>query len=89
MSSHKIRSYKCLFHFSLTFDLRTTKLALSRARLRRQCFQSKKSYIANSNVHDGDNKSLTSLIAAVRENTRVAVQSLYEVSGNRPKPVDK
>lgn len=71
------------------FDLRTTKLALSRARLRRQCFQSRKSYCANSIVHDQDSKSVSALIAAARENARVAVKSVYEVSGNRPKPVDR
>ena len=78
-----------LVYFSQSFDLRTTKLALSRARLRRQCFQSKKSYCANSSVHNVDSKSLSALIAAARENSRVVVRSVYNVTGNRPKPVNK
>ncbi|KAL5010417.1 hypothetical protein ScPMuIL_012722 [Solemya velum] len=70
-------------------DLRTTKLALLRARLRRQCSQSRKSYRANRSSVHFDRQETASLIRSAREKPSCATRALNEILHKSVRPVNK
>ncbi|XP_060075914.1 INO80 complex subunit D-like [Ylistrum balloti] len=69
-------------------SLRTAKLALIRARLRRRCFQSRKSYRANTSERLRQKTATLGLIEAAREESRSAVKALHEINCYETPPVD-
>lgn len=69
-------------------SLRTAKLALIRARLRRRCFQSRKSYRANSSERLRQKTATLGLIEAAREQSKCAVKALHEINCYETPPVD-
>lgn len=77
-----------MLHLRIEYGLRTAKLALGRARLRRQCSQARRSnrvcYNAKS-ISDSTN----GLIKAVRESSRSAVKCLQEMTVSKSKPSER
>ncbi|KAK3105835.1 hypothetical protein FSP39_006863 [Pinctada imbricata] len=69
--------------------LRTTKLALLRARLRRQCFQSRTSAKSNVSEHQNNNSTTLALIQAIRENPKNTVEALNVIERQPERVVDK
>ena len=92
---HRFQSDTDYHHFFLfysirsDYDMRTTKLALVRAQLRRQCFQARQSYRANLSVCRQNNDSTSTLIQAAKDGAHGAVSTLNEINGKQPKPVDR
>ncbi|KAJ8319726.1 hypothetical protein KUTeg_002725 [Tegillarca granosa] len=69
--------------------LRTAKVALVRARLRRQCFQSRKSHKANHSQYRNYNSATLSLIQAARDQPQASVKALQEILQKQSPPIDK
>ncbi|XP_053409010.1 uncharacterized protein LOC123560746 isoform X2 [Mercenaria mercenaria] len=65
--------------------LRTAKLALGRARLRRQCSQARRSSLMNKNT----NVTTSSLITAVRESQKSTVKCLQEIKCTKSKSPER
>ena len=66
------------------YTLRTAKLAIGRARRRRQCFQARHSMRQDS--HEDD---VLCLVKAARESVRSSVLCLKEIAGKRKKSVER
>ncbi|KAL4228807.1 DNA recombination [Mactra antiquata] len=72
----------------MEYGLRTAKLALGRARLRRQCSQARRSNRSCVNVKS-ISESTNCLIKAIRESTKYAVKCIQETTATKSKPVEK
>jgi len=72
-----------ILNFRDDLTLRTAKLALGRARRRRQCFQARRS--KKKRVSNDTNM----LVKSVRESTKFTVRCLQEIEGVKPKPIDR
>lgn len=75
--------------FSQDDALRTAKVALVRARLRRQCFQSRKSHKANHSQYRNYNSATLSLIQAARDQPQASVIALQEILQKQSPPIDR
>ncbi|XP_055957258.1 arp2/3 complex-activating protein rickA [Patella vulgata] len=70
-------------------DLRTTKLALLRSRLRRQCHQCRTATRGNTTVKKSSNLEVLALIKAAKEEPRASVRCIQEILRKPRKAIDK
>ncbi|XP_041371810.1 INO80 complex subunit D-like [Gigantopelta aegis] len=73
----------------LPLHVRATKLALLRARLRRQCNQSRTATRSNTRVRRTNNQATLALVKAIRDNSCAALRALWKIIKISHKPVDK
>lgn len=69
--------------------LRTTKLALLRARLRRRCFQYRKSHKSNNRQQLSKNETTLALVKASKEGPKATVSVVKEMMHQQNKTVDR
>lgn len=83
-------NFICSFILFRTADiLRTTKLALLRARLRRRCFQYRKSHKSNNRQQLSKNETTLTLVKASKKEPKATVSIVKKMMHQQNKTVDR
>lgn len=92
-SMYRVHVFKFHFLSLILFRaadiLRTTKLALLRARLRRRCFQYRKSHKSNNRQQLSKNETTLALVKASKEGPKATVSVVKEMMHQQNKTVDR
>ncbi|XP_071101596.1 INO80 complex subunit D-like isoform X2 [Haliotis cracherodii] len=73
----------------LPIHVRATKLTLLRAKLRRQCYQSRKATCTNTSLQTYDNEATLALIKSARDSPVSTVKTLWEILKIPQKQADR
>lgn len=73
----------------LPIHVRATKLTLLRAKLRRQCYQSRKATCTNTSLQSYDNEATLALIKGARDSPVSTVKTLWEILKIPQKQADR